>query len=239
MSVYLDANSVLQRDAAASLLRCPHCESTGAMRVSAAPDVGELQRNRPGRIGMVLSCGACGEPVFLRYRVRRYLPDRVELDPAPEELERATEQFPWQYLPATVAAPFRDALGCYANNLLLAFAAMCRQTARAVFAERGERERLRLFDEVSEIRELAGVDEAAFDVVRRVIFDTDLDRGGRPPDISRAEAALLLETMKDMLYQHYVRGARLRRNLALRQFFAAADEAEEQVSTPPAEGRSA
>ena len=239
MSVYLDANNVLQRDAAASVLRCPHCEAAGAMRVSAAPGFDELQRNRPGRIGVVLDCGACREPVFLRYRVRRYLSDRVELDPAAEELERAAEQFAWQYLPATVAAPFRDALGCYASNLLLAFAAMCRQTARAVFAERGERERLRLFDEVSEIRELAGVDEAAFDAVRRVIFDTDLDRGGRPPDIDRAEAALLLETMKDLLYQHYVRGARLRRNLALRQFFAAADAAEDRETAAPVEGRSA
>jgi hypothetical protein len=239
MSVYLDANSVLHRDAAASVLRCPHCEAASAMRISAAPDFGELQRNRPGRIGVVLDCGACREPVFLRYRVHRYLPDRVELEPAAEELEHAAEQFAWQYLPATIAAPFRDALGCYANNLLLAFSAMCRQTARAVFAERGERERLRLFDEVSKVRELAGVDEAAFDVVRRVIFDTDLDRGGRPPDLSRGEAALLLETMKDLLYQHYVRGARLRRNLALRQFFAAADSAEDQVTRRPAEGRSA
>jgi len=239
MSVYLDTNNVLKRDATASLLRCPHCGATGTMPVSAAPDFDDLQRSRPERIGVVLECSACHTPVFLRYRVQGFLPDRIDLDPAAEELERMAEKFAWQYLPATVAAPFRDALGCYANNLLMAFAAMCRQTARAVFAERGERERLRLFDEVSEIRELAGVDEAAFDVVRRVIFDTDLDRGGRPPDISRTEAALLLETMKDLLYQHYVRGARLRRNLALRQFFATADDAEDQTAAQPAEGRSA
>ena len=90
MSVYLDANSVLQRDAAASVLRCPHCEATGAMRVSSSPAFDDLQRNRPGRVGVVVSCGACGEPVFLRYRVRQYLPDRIDFDTAAEELERIT-----------------------------------------------------------------------------------------------------------------------------------------------------
>ena len=119
-----------------------------------------------------------------------------------------------------MAAPFRDALGCYSENLLMAFAAMCRQTARAIFAEHGEHQRLRLFDQVAEIRDLAGVNEDDFDVVRRIIFDTDLDRGGRPPDIDRSEAALLLETMKDLLFQTYVRGERLRKNLRMRQFFA-------------------
>jgi hypothetical protein len=169
---------------------------------------------------VVLQCSACNEPVFLRYRVRRYGPERIDLEPAAEELEKAPEKFHWQYLPATVAAPFRDALGCYSENLLMAFAAMCRQTARAIFAEHGERQRLRLFDQVAEIRDLAGVNEADFDVVRRIIFDTDLDRGGRPPDINRSEAALLLETMKDLLFQTYVRGERLRKNLRMRQFFA-------------------
>ncbi len=227
MAAFLDQHSGLQRDAAASVLRCPHCETTAAMRVAATPDFKDLQQHQPPRIGVVLQCSACGEPVFLRYRVRRYGLERIELEAAAEELEKAPEKFHWQYLPATVAAPFRDALGCYGENLLMAFAAMCRQTARAIFAEHGERQRLRLFDQVAEIRDLAGVSEADFDVVRRVIFDTDLDRGGRPPDINRSEAALLLETMKDLLFQTYVRGERLRKNLRMRQFFAEPGEVDE------------
>ncbi len=44
-------------------------------------------------------CDACGEPVFLKFNVKAYTAQRVELAPNYTEIERARENFPLTYLP--------------------------------------------------------------------------------------------------------------------------------------------
>ena len=130
---------------------------------------------------------------------------------------------------AAVAAPFREALGCYTHGLLGAFAAMCRLTAQAMFRDLGEAGRLRLFDQLDEVRELSGVDDRSFEIARRIIFDSGTT--SLPPAPGRADAAVLLEAMKDLLYQNYVRGGRLRKALRMRRFFAGEQELETSDSS--------
>lgn len=231
MTTYLDAQNHWHADPARPDLECPHCRAVAPMSVLAAPDFGLLQQTRPAATGVVMQCRVCHAPVFLRYRIRGFSAGRVEFQPGPDELERPREQFNLAYLPAAVAGPFAEALECYGHGLHLAFATLCRLTARAIFADRGERGRLKIFDQATEVRDLAGVDDATFDVVRRVIFDSDLERGGQPPAVNRVQAAVLLETMKDLLHQTYVRGARLRKTLEMRRLFAG-DAAE---PPPPAQ----
>jgi hypothetical protein len=141
-------------------------------------------------------------------------------DPHPQDL--AEEAFGFDYLPAEVAAVFRDAVGCYQHDLSIAFASMCRLTAQAVFRDLGEHARLRLFDQVDEIRELADLDEATFQIVRHVLFDRGAGES-MPPSLDRVQAAILLETVKDLLYQAYIRGEKLRRVLKMRRLFARAE----------------
>lgn len=133
------------------------------------------------------------------------------------------DSFGFDYLPPAVSAAFREALGCYRHELWLAFPAMCRLTAQAVFRDLGEHARLRLFDQVDEIRDLAELDEPTFQLVRRVLFDRDAV-GNLPPKLDRVEAAILLETVKDLLYQAYIRGGKLRRVMKMRRLFASTDE---------------
>lgn len=194
------------------------------MSVTGPPDFDELRRHQPAMAGVVLRCDACAIPVFLRYRIKSYRDDRIQFHPAAQEVERPPENFSFNYLPPNVAAPFRDALGCYSNGLLMPFALMCHLTARAAFKELGEDGQLRCFDHVVAVQELAEIDDATFEVVRRVIFDGAGRDDERLPGLDRIRAAVLLETMKDMLYQAYVRGGKLRSALRLRQYFAAQAE---------------
>ena len=227
MNAYLGADNRLQRAAGTETLECPRCGSVAHLSVVALPAYGWLQMNRPAEIGVVLACDACRRPVFVRYRVRAYETERIELEPRPQEVERPTERFSLQHLPQPVAAPFREALGCYSHGLLRAFAALCVQTAQAVQQDVGEAGRLRLYEQVSEVQALADIDPATFTLIRRVIFEGD----AAPVGLDRRAAAALLETMKDMLTGTYVRRARLRQALRLRSFFAEQSDADERAET--------
>jgi len=220
VAVYLDSRNAFHRDGSANSLECPHCAAVAHMSLIASPDFAQLKALRPNETGLVLSCDSCNQPVFLRYRVREYRGDQIEFYPRAQEVEKPPESFSFNYLPEKVAAYFKDALGCYSNGLMIAFPTLCKSTAQAVFADLGERGKLRIFDQVAEVQKLGEIDDTTFNIVRRVIFDSETNNADPLPIVTRAEAAVLLETMKDMLYQAYIRKGKLRKALSMRRFFA-------------------
>jgi len=232
MTASITADGRFERNGGTGTLECPHCGATAPMTVTAFPAFSKLKSERPAQVGVVLQCSACKAPVFLRYRTRAWREDRVELNPLPQAVEHPPERFGLSYLPPPVAARFREALACFSSGLWQAFAAMCRQTARATFEDVGEAGRLRIFDLVAEVQELGAIDDATFNAVRRIIFDPDA--GKQEPEYDRRQAAVLLETMKDLLTQTYVRRAKLRQALKVRRFFAnqAAGIEEEETEIP-------
>lgn len=127
------------------------------------------------------------------------------------------EPFGFEYLPPSVAATLRDTLGCFHHSLWVAFPAMCRITAEAMFEDLGDQARLKLYDQLDEIRELAGLEDDLYLMVRGILFDRDT---AVPPVLDRVQATVLLETLKDLLYQAYVRGGKLRRALSMKRLFS-------------------
>jgi len=134
------------------------------------------------------------------------------------------------YLPATVAVYFSDAIGCYRQGLLQAFAAMCRLTTQAVCDDLGDGTKLKLYDQVEEIAGLAGINDLAYRNIRNILFDTDNESLLQLNGMDRETAAVLLETMNDILHQSYIRRSQLRRKLRMRRLFA--NQGEEQLDEP-------
>ena len=230
---YLDSQNRLHRESASG--ECPHCGATAHHSLMACPGFARVRADRPARVGIVLQCDACHVPIFVRYRVRAWRDDRVEFHPQPEFLEQPPERFSYAHLPEKVAAPLREALACYGAGLLQAFAMMCRATTQAMLEDLGERSRLRLFDQVAEVRLLAEIDDSTFNAIRRVLFEGEPARGQPTAPLTRLQAAVLLETMKDLLYQTYVRRAKLQAALRLRHFPTDAAK----ITPEPAASRSA
>jgi hypothetical protein len=216
--MYLDPSNRMH-DVAVNAMECPHCRETASMLPTATPDFRTLQKTRPEMAGMAFQCDACNKPVFYRFRVQKIDSHEVVFQPQPLEVEKPDERFSFRYLPERVAGYFRDALGCYHHGLILAFAAMCRHTTQAIIDDLGQAEKQRLYAQLDEIAELANLDEESFQLLRSILFDGDT---GIPisPDLDRRVAGILLETMKDMLQQAYIRRRRLRRVLQMRQYFA-------------------
>ena len=66
-------------------------------------------------------------------------------------------------------------------------------------------------------QDIAGIDDDTFEPIKTVLFgagdEEDL------PLLNRAQAGILLEIMKDMFYQCFVRRGKLTRAIKVRRFF--------------------
>jgi hypothetical protein len=221
MSVHVDAQSHLHHDQERSLaLNCPHCQVFSHITAVSVPRYAELVASRPSQVGVVYRCDSCSAPIFLRFAVKMYGANRVELANNFVELERAREKFNFTYLPEDCEKIFREALGCYSAGHYNAFAAMCRRAAQSVVHDLGENGRLRIFNQINEAREMAEIDTDTFTVVKKVLFGSDADAWPSMPEIGAYEAGVLLELAKDMLYQAYVRKGKLQQAMMVRRFFA-------------------
>ena len=221
MSVYVDANSRLHHDQERSLaLNCPHCQVYSHITAVSVPQYPELVSARPSHVGVVYRCDSCNAPIFLRFAVKMYAANRVELANNFVELERAREKFNFTYLPEDCEKVFREALACYSSGHFNAFASMCRRTAQAVVHDLGENGRLRIFNGLAEAREMAEIDAETFGIVKKILFGTDADPWPSFPEIGAYEAGVLLELVKDLLYQAYVRKGKLQQAMMVRRFFA-------------------
>jgi len=220
MNVFIDSTGTMyfgeERETARN---CPHCHAFSRMSPTALPTFDQLLLQKPRSIGVVFRCHACTAPVFLRFATRAYSNNRVELAPQAFDVERAIEKFAFNYVPEGVEIFFREALICYSHNQFQAFASMCRRTAGFAFTNLGNSTKLRLFDSLADVREMVEIDEDTFAVVMRIIFAGSADPLLDLPVIDTYQAAVLLEVMKDFLYQAYVRKGRLQHAMKVRKFF--------------------
>ncbi|MDX1500220.1 MAG: hypothetical protein R3176_10000 [Woeseiaceae bacterium] len=218
MAIFLDRVEGLQREDDEHFgLECPYCSVYAHMTPQAVPDAAALLRDRPKHVGLVYQCDACKAPVFLRFAVREYGEDRVELYRNFIELERPKERFAYSYLPKETEILFREALSCYSHNNFNAFASMCRRAAASAFRALGEGGKLQAFEEIVIAQDIAGIDDDTFAPIKTVLFDAGEEED--LPLLDRAEAGILLEILKDMFYQCFVRRGKLTRAIKVRRFF--------------------
>jgi hypothetical protein len=231
MSTYIDAAGQLHHDLEANLaLTCPHCQVLSHVTPIAVPSFHELISHRPKQVGVVYRCDSCNAPIFLRFPIKMIGNSRIELGSQFSEVERPREKFSYTHLPEEVDVLFRETLTCYSNGSYNAFASMCRRTMQAAFAELGEAGKLRVFDQLNDVRTMADLDASTFIDIKRIIFGSDNDPYPDLPTLDDQQAGMLVEVVKDLLYQVYVRKGRLQQAMMMRRFFA--DESIRALAPP-------
>jgi len=215
MTVTIHADDRFEQDTVPAR-ECPHCGAHAQLLPISTPRFATLQQTRPGKVAVGYYCSACGEPRFGRAHVRSIGGERIELSDGIVEIERPREHFAFSYLPEDVRLVFDEALQCYSADIFNAFGSMCRRTVaastRALDDTHHERWKA-AFDEIVRIGE---IDDATARVMERLLFRETED----VPTIDAGQAAVLLEIMKDILYQRHVRAARFRAAMKVRRFFA-------------------
>jgi hypothetical protein len=218
MAIVLDRDQgILTEDDEQIGLECPYCGVYAHMSPQSVPRADDLLQERPKHVGLVFQCDACKAPVFLRFAIRTYGESSVELYRNFIELERPKERFSYSYLPKHTEVLFREALACYSANNFNAFASMCRRSAQSAFAALGEGGRLRAFDEVMIAQDIASIDDDSFAPIKTILFESS-DEDDLPL-LGRAQSGILLEVLKDMFYQCFVRRGKLTRAIKVRRFF--------------------
>jgi len=215
VSIYVNKNKGFTQ-AEPIARECPHCGAHAQLLPVAAPSFEVLAQTRPKHAGIVFRCAACNEPRFLRAAVRSIGTDSIELAPNLVEVERTRERFQYAYLPDTVEQLLRETLDCYSLGAHNAFATMCRRTARTALRTLDGATQRRWQDSLGEMLSVCEVDAVTSNTVETVLFAADDD----PPLITPDEAAVLVEVLKDLFYQSYVRTAKLRAAMKMRRFFA-------------------
>lgn len=215
MSIYVNKNNGFAQTEPIAR-ECPHCGAHAQLIPIAAPSFEELAHTRPRHAGLLFRCAACNEPRFLRAAIRAVGAERIELAPHLVEVERTRERFQYNYVPDSVEQLLRETLECYSIGAHNAFATMCRRTTRAALRELDAAARGRWHDGVIDTLRVCDVDAATAHTVETVLFGADEEL----PRVSPDEAAVLVETLKDLFYQAYVRTAKLRATLKMRRFFA-------------------
>ena len=79
--------------------------------------------------------------------------------------------------------------------------------------------KLRLFDELNAVRRLADITPEIFGKMRNVLFGAELDVRTSMPMLDGYEDGIMLEVVKDLLYEAYVRKGKLQQAMMVRRFF--------------------
>lgn len=198
-------------------VKCPHCDTKSGLSAVSIPRWDLIRRFNLSKVGIVYSCDACHAPVFLRFVVRDVAENPLWINEDFEEVERPSETFEFNYLPNEVAADFKEALICYGNVCLNAFAAMCRRTVQSACTVLGTAGSTKVQSQLDELKEMGVIDEAAHDQLKQIILSGHDGAHPHLPSLDAERAEVLLELMKDILYQLFVRQAKIKEAKELRQ----------------------
>ena len=196
---------------------CPHCGVHANLTAVSIPRYEFVTRFNPTNIGVVYRCDSCNEPVFLKFRLGNRGTGFIYIEPSYEEVQRPSETFEFQYLPTGVAEDFREALACYSVACFNAFAAMCRRCIQSISARLGGDGKDKVLAQLKDLRTTASLDDETYSIMEQVVISGH--DGAHPylPNLSKERAGVLLELMKDVLYQLFVRKAKIEEAIKLRQ----------------------
>lgn len=198
-------------------LKCPHCAVISHMSAVSIPRYEYLKRFEPRTVGIGYRCGSCNDTVFLRFAPRYDFGNhRVHLSERYDEVERPQESFEFEYLPDPVRSDFKEALDCYSISAFNAFAAMCRRSVQSAAADLGAKGKDKVLAQLQDLKDMAEIDEETYDLLRQIIIEGHDGAHPHLPPIDVKRATVLLELVKDVMYQLYVRRGKLQEAMALR-----------------------
>ena len=197
-------------------IRCPYCSTVTVLIPISVPRFHLIQRFKLDEVGIVCRCSSCNRAVFLRYFVTNR-GNPVVVDEQFEQITRSLEPFEMGYLSSPVADDFREALTCYSNSCWNAFASMCRRCIQSVASSLGADGSNKVQAQLLQLKEMSIADEDTFEQLHQIMLNGHDGAHPHLPALSEERAKILLELLKDVLYQLIVRPKKIQEAAELRK----------------------
>jgi len=193
-----------------SLERCPHCSVDKPNLPQQWQTSTANHSGRNERTWKVYRCLNCGG-LILASSPKNTLQINAIYP------ERSMETFEFDYLEGDVLEDFTEALKCFSYGCYNAFASMCRRTIQTAAENLKVKGKDKVKKQILELKDLLNIDDETFEVLNQIII-TGHD-GAHPhlPKLNPERAAVLLELMKDVLYQLFIRKKKIEESVLLRQ----------------------
>jgi len=192
------------------LERCPHCGVSNPNLPYAWQIQTENHSGRNRRNWKIYVCSGCGA------LITAFSPEKTneikEIFP-----NKISETFDFEYLSGDVKEDFQEALKCYSNNCYNAFAAMCRRTIQSLAKELGAEGKDKISNQLKNLKMIIEIDEETFKILEQIAVAGHDGAHPHLPKLSSERATILLELMKDVLYQLYIRKIKIKDSINLRQ----------------------
>jgi len=192
-----------------SLDRCPHCSVSNPNLPHVWHTTTENHSSRNQRNWKIYKCENCGGLITAyaphgKNNVSQIYPSKI------------SETFDFEYLSGEVLEDFQEALNCYSNNCFNAFAAMCRRTVQSLATQLGSEGKDKVTKQLENLKSLLDIDEETFTILEQIIIAGHDGAHPHLPKLSPQRATVLLELMKDVLYQLYIRKVKIEESIKLR-----------------------
>lgn len=214
----LNSNNVIDLQGNIFTTTCPHkdCGLQSSLTLISLLKYHEIMGLGARYIGLVFLCNACKEPIFTKHFIIKAKSGIIEIDDTPEFIQPLKESFEFKYLPEPVLSDFIESLDCFSIGAFNGFAAMARRTIQSTASNLGAKGKSKIQHQIQELKEIIGLDEELFDVLKQIVIDGHDGAHPHLPSLNRERAMVLLELMKDIMYQLYVRKGKIEEASALR-----------------------
>lgn len=221
--MYIFSDNFLNRDDTNSVynkhfsIKCPHCNAFSNITAISIPRIEFVRRFNLKKVGISYRCNACNIPIFFRFDIIGIHENCITISDKYEEVERPTESFEFNYLPEELSNGFKEALTCFSNSCFNAFGSMCRRCVQSISTKLGAKGSDKVLRQLQDIKDMTDMDIETFDILKQIIIAGHNGAHPHLPELSPERAKILLELMKDVLYQLFVRKAKIQESIELRK----------------------
>lgn len=220
LSIYItEGYGALEFEKSPIRTTCPTCGVNTSPTVMSYPDYQQILKYKPLFAGIVYTCTACRHPIFIRQDLNYSSGGSyIRLFGESRHIEKPEIPFDYTFVPKTVGADFKEALKCYQIGALNAFGSMCRRTIQSMAMLSGGTDSNKVQNQIKDMKSMSDdIDDETFEILQQIILDGHDGAHPHLPELSPDRAEILLELMKDVMYQLYVRKGKMNQAAALRK----------------------
>lgn len=197
-------------------LICPHCGDSTSPIIVSIPSFSQMVKYGLNKAGLVFACTTCKKPIYLEYAYN-LASNQASLSEGPLYILKPKIDFDFEFIPESVAEDFKESLECYRHGAFNAFGAMCRRTIQETASNIGAKDSKKIQHQIQNMKEMADIDDETFKIISQIILDGHDGAHPHLPDLSQERAEILLELMKDVMYQLYIRKGKVAKAAAMRK----------------------